>query len=243
MDAAAGRVLAALDAQGLAENTLVWFVSDNGPARTKWHNAGSTGGLRGYKGHTYEGGVRVPGIVRWPGHIAPGSTSDVAVSGVDVLPTLCELAGIAPPVERKLDGVSVAPLFAGKKVERTKPLFWEYLWVPAGPHFALRDGAWKILGTYDAPRSRGGQFTAEQMNVLEHGRLVNFELYNVETDPTEAHNLASAEPERLAALRVKLENVLRDLRAERPYWPAFQDPRYEQETIVWPEYVARPLPK
>jgi arylsulfatase A len=243
MDAAVGRVLAALDAQGLAENTLVWFVSDNGPARTKWHNAGSPGGLRGFKGHTYEGGIRVPGIVRWPGHIAAGATSAVPVSGVDVLPTLCELAGVAPPADRKLDGVSVAPLFAGKKAERSKPHFWEYLWVPAGPHVALRDGAWKILATYDAPRAKGGQFGDEQMNTLKSGRLTGFELYNVDADPAEKSNLASAEPERLATLRAKLEEIHRDIRAERPYWPAFQDPGYEQRTIVWPDYVARPLAK
>lgn len=241
MDAAVGRILAALDAQGLAENTLVWFTADNGPARTRWHNAGSSGGLRAYKGHTYEGGIRVPGIVRWPGRIAPGSTSAVPVSGVDVLPTLCGLAGIAPAADRALDGVSIAPLFAGKKVERTKPLFWEYLWVPAGPHVALRDGAWKILAQFDAPRVKGGSYGDAQMAVLKTGSLVGFELYNIEADPAETRDLASAEPARLAALRAKLEDFHRSVRAERPYWPAFQDPGYEQRTIVWPDYVAKPL--
>ena len=66
MDAAVGRILRALEAEGVANHTLVWFTSDNGPARTRWHNAGSSGGLREYKGSLYEGGTRVPGIIRWP---------------------------------------------------------------------------------------------------------------------------------------------------------------------------------
>jgi arylsulfatase A len=181
--------------------------------------------------------------MRWPGRIEPGSTSAVPVSGVDLLPTICALTGVPPPGDRKLDGVNIAPLFAGEKVARTKPLFWEYLWVPAGPHVALRDGAWKILATYDAPRPKGGQFGDEQTNTLKRARLTGFELYNVDADPAETRNLASTEPERLAALRAKLEEIQRDLRAERPYWPAFEDPRYEQQMIVWPDYVARPLAK
>ena len=125
MDDAVGTVLAALEAQGLAENTLVWFTSDNGPARTKYHNVGSAGSLRGYKGLMYEGGLRVPGIVRWPARIKAGTTSATPVSGVDVLPTLCEIAGIAAPSDRKLDGASVAPVFSGSALGRNKPRYWQ----------------------------------------------------------------------------------------------------------------------
>lgn len=241
MDAAVGRILAALEKEGLSERTLVWFTSDNGPARTKYHNAGSSGGFRAYKGHTYEGGIRVPGIVRWPGRIKPGTTSAVPVSGVDVLPTLCEIAGVALPAGRELDGTSVTAAFAGGTVARPKPLFWEYYWAPTGPQVALRDGPWKILAHFDAPRARAAEFTEAQFAVLRSAPLKGFELYNLDTDPAEARDLAGSEPARLAELRRKLEDFERSVRAERPTWPEFKDPGYEARTIVWPTYVARPL--
>ena len=78
-----------------------------GPARTRWHNAGSPGPLRKFKGHMYEGGIRVPGIIRWPGHIKPGTVSDIPVCGTDFLPTVCDLVEIAPPTDRTIDGESV----------------------------------------------------------------------------------------------------------------------------------------
>jgi arylsulfatase A len=88
MDAALGRILQALESEGLTGNTLVWFTSDNGPARTRWHAAGSTGGFREFKGHLSEGGIRVPGFLRWPGRIRSGSTGDAPLSGEAVRPTL-----------------------------------------------------------------------------------------------------------------------------------------------------------
>jgi arylsulfatase A len=165
----------------------------------------------------------------------------VPVSGVDVLPTLCEVAGVAVPSDRVLDGISVATLFAGKKPERTKALFWEYLWAPAGPQVALRDGAWKILARFDAPRPRGGEFSEAALRALKSASLIDFELYNLESDSAERSNLASAEPARLAELRSKLEEFHRSVRNERPEWPPFQDPGYEQRTIKWPDYMAKPL--
>lgn len=241
LDASVGRVLDALQAQGLADNTLVWFTSDNGPARTKWHNVGSSGSLRAYKGHTYEGGIRVPGIVRWPGRIVPGSSSATPVSGVDVLPTLCEIAGVPAPADRTLDGTSVAALFAGRTVTRAKPLFWEYLWAPNGPQVALRDGPWKILAHFDSPRPKGAEFTEAQFAILREAKLTGFELYNLEADPSEKRDLATQEPARLETMRGKLANFHAGVRADRPVWPAFQDPGYEAKTIVWPNYTAKPL--
>lgn len=243
MDDAIGRVLAALERLGLADNTLVWFTSDNGPARTKWHNVGSSGGLRGYKGQMYEGGIRVPGIVRWPGRIKPGSVSAEPVCGVDVLPTLCEVAGVKAPGDRTLDGASVAAAFSGGAVRRPQPLFWAYLWAAAGPHVAVRDGPWKVLARFDMVRPKGAEFTAVQMQAWREARLVDFELYQVAEDPAEQRELGSREPARLAELRGTLERLLGEVRAESPVWPAFQDPGYEQKVIEWPKYQARPLPQ
>ena len=89
------------------------FTSDNGPAVTAQHPYGSAGPLRDKKGYLTEGGIRVPGIVRWPGKIKPGSTSDEPVCGVDFLPTVCELTGIKPPADRTIDGASIMPVFSG----------------------------------------------------------------------------------------------------------------------------------
>ena len=113
MDAAVGKILAALDERGYRDNTLVVFTSDNGPARTPRHPFGSAGPLRGLKGDMYEGGIRVPGIIRWPGHADAGSESDEPVSAVDWLPTFCELAEGKVPTDRKLDGASLLPVLDG----------------------------------------------------------------------------------------------------------------------------------
>lgn len=240
MDDAVGRVMAELRRQNLVGETIVWFTSDNGPARTAWHNAGSSGGFRAYKGHVYEGGIRVPGIVRWPARIKPGSTSGVPVSGVDVLPTLCELAGAALP-ERPLDGVSVTAVFSGGVPSRVRPLYWQYLWVQNGPQVALRDGPWKVLARIEAPRPRGGNLTADVVKAIRQAPLAGFELYHVEDDPAEKHELGAREPARLAQLKAALEAYHAGVAADAPDWPEFVDPRYEQQVIQWPDYKARPL--
>ena len=102
------------------------FTSDNGPAITAQHPHGSAGPLRDKKGSLYEGGIRVPGIVRWPGKIKPGSTSDEPVCGVDFLPTTCAVTGTKPPQDRKLDGASFLPALEGQPVTRTTPLYWHF---------------------------------------------------------------------------------------------------------------------
>ncbi|MEE3369252.1 MAG: sulfatase-like hydrolase/transferase, partial [Planctomycetota bacterium] len=109
MDDAFGRLMKAIDEQNLRENTMVFFTSDNGPAIIKSHPHGSAGPLRGKKGVVYEGGIRVPGIIRWPGHITPETVSNVPLSGVDLLPTLCEIVGVDPPQDRAIDGTSFLP--------------------------------------------------------------------------------------------------------------------------------------
>lgn len=242
MDDAVGKILAALEAQGLADNTLVWFTSDNGPARTKYHNAGSARGLRGYKGLMYEGGIRVPGIVRWPARIKAGMTNATPVSGVDVLPTLCDVAGLTAPADRKLDGTNVTPLFSGNPVRRTKPLYWQYAWAPAGPQTALRDGPWKILARLDGPRPKAGEFTNAQTQFLKTAGLTDFELYHLDRDPAETTELSRTEPAKLEELKSLLLATQQDVRNDGPAWPTFNDPGYEQKMIVWPNYQAKPLP-
>lgn len=130
IDHEVGRLVKFLDDAKLSANTLVFFTSDNGPEtlkryKTALQSHGSPGPLRGMKLHLTEGGIRVPGIVRWPGRIKP-AVVDEPVGFVDLMPTLCALAGAKRP-DKPLDGVDVGPLlFEGKKPERKVPLYWQY---------------------------------------------------------------------------------------------------------------------
>lgn len=201
LDAAFGAVMKTLDELKLAEDTLVVFTSDNGPEGdgVKGRARGSSGGLRGRKRAMYEGGIRVPGIVRWPGRIKPGTTCDTPVIGSDFFPTALTAAGVAVPDDRKLDGVDVMPLLTGTatSVERRVPMYWRLDMAPLGMHMALRDGDWKIL----APRD-----------------LSRFELYHLATDPAETTDLAAREPRRLEDMKRKLSALNADIEADGPDW-------------------------
>ena len=118
MDDAFGKLMATVDEIGYRDNTVVFFTSDNGPEGngTKGRTRGSTGGLRGRKRHTHEGGIRVPGIIRWPGRIKAGSVSDTPVIGSDIFTTICKIVDIPLPGDRTIDGASLLPLFDGKPI-------------------------------------------------------------------------------------------------------------------------------
>jgi arylsulfatase A len=243
MDDACGRLLAALDELNLAQDTLVWFTSDNGPERTKWHNTGSAGPLREYKGNLYEGGIRVPGIVRWPGRVKPGGTSDAPVSGVDFLPTVCAVAGIDPPRDRTIDGTSIVSLLEAGELRRESPLYWQFNNAHTEPCVALRQGDWKILARLTERPSRGASITEQSNRVLQTAELTGFELYNLRQDIGETTDLAASEPERLRELAGLLSSQFAEIRRETPIWPLFNDPGYERDRIEWPNYVAEPRKK
>jgi len=151
----------------LTNNTIVLFSSDNGPAdirveREAGHSGvGSTEPLRGRKRSLYNGGINVPFIVRWPGHIPANrkvSFFPVELSAVDLLPTLLKIAGVSLPSSLVLDGEDVSDIFSGKNRARTKPLFWEWLGYIGGhvlnrsPQLAILDGSWKLLMNPDGSR-------------------------------------------------------------------------------------------
>lgn len=181
LDTQVGRLMKALDDLGLANNTLILFSSDNGPEDIHINNAGhsgigSAGPFRGRKRSLYEGGVRVPGIIRWPGHVPAGVIDDTSVvAGVDWLPTVCKLASVSIPPEHKLDGENMSDVFLGQPRARVTPLMWEWRFRIAGepfhhsPQLAIRDGDWKLLLNPD--RSR-------------------VELYNLKRDLTQLNNVA-----------------------------------------------------
>ena len=191
----------ALDEQKLTDSTFVFFTSDNGPEGdgVKGRARGSTGGLRGRKRALYEGGIRVPGIARWPGRIKPGTTCDVPVIGSDLFPTVLALAGVKPPADRVLDGVDVMPVLTGQAqaVERPQPLYWRLHMAPHGLHLALRQGDWKILAAADFTR---------------------FELYHLKDDPQETTDLRTKEPARFEAMRKALLAHNAQVEAEGPDW-------------------------
>ena len=226
LDYAVGRILKAIDEMGLREQTFVYFSSDNGPAITRAHPYGSAGPLRAKKAHLYEGGIRVPGILRWPGRARPGTECDEPVGVVDLLPTICAAAGIAPPRDRKLDGTNFLPVLDGKPLHRAVPLYWQLNSARSEPKVAMRVGDWKILGHLDRPAATlRGDIRPEDQDAIKHARLVRFELYNLKEDIGEQHDLASTRPDKLAELKAKLVALYREIQRETPTWPAWQRPR------------------
>ncbi|HEY1049080.1 MAG TPA: sulfatase-like hydrolase/transferase, partial [Prosthecobacter sp.] len=187
LDSFVGSVLEKLDKSGLAENTVVIFFSDNGGLSTK-ADIGPTSNepLRAGKGWLYEGGIRVPFIVRVPGKTKAGATMDTPVISTDIYPTLLGLAGLPARPQQHRDGLDVSALLSGGAAPARDTLFWHYphyhgsTWAPGG---AMREGDWKLIEFFD-------EGTAE--------------LYNLKADLSERENLAAAEPERLKAMQAKL---------------------------------------
>jgi N-acetylgalactosamine-6-sulfatase len=178
----------ALTSMGQDTNTVVIFSSDNGPAISPpAMTAGSTAGLKGRKTMIFQGGVNVPFLVRWPGHVDAGKTDSTSLmSTVDLIPTFCELAGKALPEAYQPDGESFASIFRNQPFHRTKPLFWEWRFHTQSPgkpnswaYLAVRYGDWKLLA--DEKRER-------------------IELYNIEKDRFELSNLAESNPAKLKEL-------------------------------------------
>ncbi len=190
-----GRLLDGLGDLGIATNTIVIFTSDNGPLPT--FKGARAGGLRGSKLSLYEGGIRMPCIVRWPGHAPAGREDERTVwSAIDLFPSLCAVAGAALPPQAAFDGEDVSAAWSGKIRERTKPLFWEYgrnpkaFAYPAGrdrsPNLAVRDGKWKLLVNADgsdaqlydlvSDRQEGRDLAAEQPDVTKRlsGLVLNW---------------------------------------------------------------------
>jgi arylsulfatase A len=232
MDDALGRLARTLDKLKLRDSTLLLFTSDNGPAITRDHPHGSAGPLRDKKGAMYEGGIRVPGIIRWPGHTKPGQISDEPVCGVDLLPTLCAITSIPVPTDRPIDGASFLPILAGKPIKRTTPLYWQYNRASSKPKVAMRDGDWKILAQLTGPElTPTGDIGEEDMKIIKSAELTSFELYNLREDIGETTDLAETQPQRLAEMSAVLRKLYRDVRDESPVWPAWQWPRYEANRI------------
>jgi len=211
-----------LGEMGLADKTLVLFSSDNGPEDIHIRNAGhsgvgSAGPFRGRKRSLYEGGVRVPFIVRWPGQVPAGRIDDVSVvAGCDFLPTVCELAGAEIPKDHALDGEDVSDVLLGQSRARKGPLLWNWRFSIAGeafhrsPMLAIRDGDYKLLMNPDKSR---------------------IELYDIPKDQTQLSNIADKHPDMVSRLSERVLTWNKTL----PEGPT--DPSAGQANYPWPGKV------
>ena len=237
MDAAFGRLIKSLDRLSVRDDTFVLFTSDNGPAITGMHPHGSAGPLRDKKGAVFDGGIRVPGIVQWPGRLKAGSVSDEPVSGVDVLPTLCEIAGVDIPSDRVLDGVSFLPVLNGQKVDRSKPLYWQFNRSRSDAKVAVRSGRWKLVASLDVPDPKpSGGIPEGEMQAIKMASLTDFRLFDLSSDIAEESDVAERFPDQFNKLRNQMTEMYREVVAEAPVWPVWEWPRYESKRIQWPDY-------
>ena len=200
MDWSVGEVLRTLQELGLDERTLVVFTSDNGPTRggNRWgrrSSGGSAGGLRGNKGTTFEGGMREPGIFRWPAKISPGTETSEPASILDLLPTMAELAGADVPGDRVVDGRSITDLLLGKADTLPQQPFFYYFGAQLQ---AIRLGNWKLfLRQTEPPEQSASLWYLQNPELFErhHRMREEPELYDLDADREESQNLASERPE------------------------------------------------
>jgi len=221
MDHQIGRLLQFLDDKKLTDNTIVVFLSDNGPVTIEWRHwyevnlFGDTGGLRGRKADLFDGGIRVPCIIRYPKLIKPNSISDHPLHGYDLVPTLCSVLNVPLPSNYEVDGFDFSGIWNGKKTARAEPLFWAFETRaddnPSGFQYAVRDGDWKLIT--DA---------AVQKTLL----------FNLADDPFEVKDLSKLNPKIVSRLKdaiiVKKDKIKND-----PLRPPLQEARKKEVTLLY----------
>ena len=193
VDRSVGRVLQTLREEGLDDNTIVIFTSDNGaPGYIGLPEVNRP--YRGWKLTQFEGGLRVPYMARWPGHIRAGSRYGAPMSNIDILPTLVAAAGGTVPADRVMDGVNLLPFLGAQgATQPARALFWR-----DGPYRAVQQQGWKLIVS---------EQPAKQW------------LFNLDQDPTEQRNLAAQQPARVAQLQAVLQ--AHHAKMPAPLWPSF----------------------
>lgn len=196
VDETVGKIMNALKKLKLDHQTLVIFTSDNGGL--EMNQATDNDPLRSGKGYAYEGGIRVPMIVRWPGRINKNVRNDTPVISHDLFPTICEAAGVGLPEKKNIDGVSILPVLSGKKdLERTS-LYWHFPHYRMGnivPYSIIREGDWKLIKRYEGKE---------------------FELFHLADDLAEKNDLSGEKPEKVEHLNKKLMQWLGQVNARLP---------------------------
>ena len=211
VDRSMGTLRKALHTLGIADDTLLWFCSDNGPSEI-----GSAGGLRGRKGSLWEGGVRVPGILEWPAAIRTPFATDVPCSTLDIYPTVVDILGLTVPGQVKpIDGISLKPLIEGEMEARPAPLpFWKYSAEQESDNEPyLNDealtGEWRTFRNFKHPEPKEKDFEGHaalldnryKLHKVEDG----YELYDIVADPGETEDLGGDRPEVVAEMKAALE--------------------------------------
>jgi arylsulfatase A-like enzyme len=221
MDKSLGDIMDYLDRNGLADNTIILFMSDNGgfslrPRAGELHTHNKP--LNSGKGSAYEGGIREPMIVKWPGKVHPATKCSDYLICEDFFPTILEMAGIKKySTIQTIDGKSFVPMLLQKgSTARGRDLFWNFPnnWGPTGPGIGatstIRSGDWKLIYFYEDS---------------------HFELYDISNDIGELHNLAAQQKARVSEMAVRLGKFLREVRAQRPSYKS------SGKTVPWPDEV------
>lgn len=209
IDWSVGEILKTLEKNGLDKNTLVIFTSDNGPWLNFGNHAGSTGGLREGKGASFEGGQRVPCLMRWPGHITAGTVCNKLASTIDILPTLASITQSALP-EKKIDGVNILPLMMGDEAANPRETFLYYY--RKNSLEAVRKGDWKLVfahpgRTYIGFKPGANGFPGSVNENFQHEEG----LYDLRRDPGERYDVKEYYPEVVAELKKIAEEGRQDL--------------------------------
>ena len=195
IDWSMGELFKALKAEGIDENTFVLFTSDNGSFREK---QGSNLPLRGRKGRTDEGGMRVPCVVRWPGKIPAGTSSGALTSTLDILPTLAAIAGGKTPTDRIIDGKNIWPILSGKSKAHPREAYYYY---QMDQLQAVRSGDWKLFVAMDSKKRNWGKPEGKK----------ELKLFNLAKDIAESKNVAAANPKVVKQLLTYAETARKDL--------------------------------
>jgi arylsulfatase len=209
IDSSVGEILRALRRHGLEEDTLVVFTSDNGPWLSYGDHAGTAGPFREGKGTSFEGGIRVPCIARWPGHIPAGRVSADPWMTIDLLPTLAHLTG-SPLPPKPIDGLNVWPLLEGR-TGAVNPHPAYFIYYNVGELQAVIAGDWKLMLPHTARSLAGGPGGTGGRPVNYHPLSVGLELYHLADDPGERHNRASQRPDVLQRLLLLAEDARTEL--------------------------------
>ena len=212
LDQNVGRLMNHLKSLGLEENTVVFFMSDNGGLATSEGSPTSNLPLRAGKGWLYEGGIREPMLVKWPGSPTVGSVCDYPVTSTDFYPTILEMAGLPPKPQQHLDGVSMVPLLTGEENLDREAIFWHY------PHYSNQGGR------------PGGVIRSGDYKLIEFYEEGKRELYNLANDPGENDNLANQFPALVDSLGTQLQQWLKDTDADMPVSNPDFEPNYRRIT-------------
>jgi arylsulfatase A-like enzyme len=216
MDESVGRIMKKLEELGLADRTAIIFMSDNGGLSTAEGTPTANVPLRAGKGWLYEGGIREPLIIKWPGVTQPGARCDVPVTSTDFYPTLLEMAGLPLRPEQHVDGVSIVPLLKGGQSLPRQAIYWHY------PHYSNQGGG------------PSGAVRAGDLKLMEFYEDNHVELYNVKEDLGEKNDLAARMPEKAKELRERLARWRQDVGARMPT-PA---PAAAKAVMPTPEEIA-----